>query len=880
MQQSSTETPDGPVAERPVGETTVRLPVGEKTVRIPLNPSAAPKTADGTAAGELREHRTEPSTAQKPAEPVVESAAAPQQATAPATSLAEVGAAAEPTLLERYEAPSGEKTVRIPVAPPAAAAGVGEKTVRIPLDAADESVTRVLSAPVITTDGPLPPAAAPAVPTPVDLDRDTRPGFALVGVLAALAGAAAQLVPHGPLRLVLLLGLIGFGPGAAVLSAVRVRDRLAAWALTVTGSLTVTVGAAVVTLWTHIWQPAATLGALAGATLLACAVQLVRLARAGIRWSPRVVLNLGGDTDRSRGRLWSAVPFVTLTGAIGLWIVALTRLTPAGVGAYGFTAALGLPFVVAVALLATGFAVELFGRARPLVLTGVLLTVPVFMQATVPLLDGTLEYAWTYKHIGVVDLLRDNGHLLDSTDIYQQWPGFFAVVAILSRVSAVDALSFAAWSSLTFALINTLLVAALLRQFTANRRVIVLGVLLSQIAMWVDIGYFSPQALVYSLMLGFWVIVVRWLTATPARPEPVGRIGRLRAWLLRDMPQREEPGRGTRMRASVAATAVFAAITVSHQLTPVVMMFPLVVLAVLGVLRPRLLVVLLGAVLAAFIAPRMGSVSSQYSLFDFDLLANAAGNAAGWNTPQQEFSATVARSLAIGVWGAALFVVWRSRRRLGSVLVPALLAFLPMATLAGGNYGGEAIYRVFAFSLPFAGLLIAGAWTGLRRQGVTTMLVSGVLLAAVLLAALQGLHGQLVVHQVRATDITAAEYFYANAEPGSALVLVAPNFPTKLTGNYGSFNRGHVSVDISLAGDPVFTGTLGGSRLPDVETYIRQLGYATNYLVVSKAMAQYTDYFGTEPAGSMASLETALRLSSDWTLFYQGPDVAIFKLRS
>ena len=64
------------------------------------------------------------------------------------------------------------------------------------------------------------------------------------------------------------------------------------------------------------------------------------------------------------------------------------------------------------------------------------------MHATVPLLYRTIEYAWTYKHIGVVDLIREYGHLLASNDIYQQWPGFFATMAILSHVAGVDALAF------------------------------------------------------------------------------------------------------------------------------------------------------------------------------------------------------------------------------------------------------------------------------------------------------------------------------------------------------------------------------------------------------------------------------------------------------
>jgi hypothetical protein len=279
-----------------------------------------------------------------------------------------------------------------------------------------------------------------------------------------------------------------------------------------------------------------------------------------------------------------------------------------------------------------------------------------------------------------------------------------------------------------------------------------------------------------------------------------------------------------------------------------------------------------------FIVPRLSTVNSQYNLFSFDIFANASGNSANWRTPEQEFSAAVARTLAVGLWLTALIAVFLSRKKLGRVLVPAVIGFLPMATLVAGNYGGEAIYRVFALSMPFVGLLIGTLWAGKGRRGRLAMIASGVLLAVLLLAGLQGLQGQLMVHQVRATDIAAAEYFYENAEPGSGLVLVAPNFPTKLTGNYGQFNQGHVSVDISLIGDPLFTGSIDGGRLPDVENYIREMSYPTNYLVVSDAMDDYTDYFGTADDNAMQSLDNALRASANWRAFYQGPGVAIYQL--
>lgn len=749
-------------------------------------------------------------------------------------------------------------------------------TGRIPALAGETGESQAVTT-IARTGVPAPPETAG---TP---GADHRSGFAVLGLALGVLGAAVPLVPDGHLRLLLLLASVLLGPGAAVMSAVRVADRTTAWALAVAAGLTAATGAAVLTLWTHVWNPDVTVAVLAGAVTVASATRLTVVWRSGGRVrNPFAPPRSAGPppVPGRRAFLSRMLPVAAVAGSVLLWAYALLNLRPAGVGLYGLSVALGWPFAAAVMLLGAGLAAEILGRARPLVLGVCLLAVPLIMQATVPLLDGTVEYAWTYKHIGVVDLIRDNGHLVNANDIYQQWPGFFAVVAMLSHVAGVDALSFAAWSSLTFGLINLLVVAALLRQFTADRRVIALGALLSQIAMWVDIGYFSPQAYVYPLMLTFWLIVVRWLVVVPPLPDGPGVSARLRRRLLSGLPDRPVRSPRERTAAVAGAVAVFAAITVSHQLTPFVMLLPVAALTWLGVIRPRWgLPLALIAVLAAFVGPRLGGVASQYHLFDFDLVANAAGNAGTWRTPEQEFSAVVARTLAIGVWLAALAGIAVARRRPGRVLVPAVLGFLPLLTLAGGNYGGEAVYRVFAFSLPFAALLIADLWVPVSgRLGRRLRAgVSGVLLAAILLAALQGLQGQVVVHQVSRTDITAAEYLYAHAEPGSSVVLAAPNFPTKLRGNYDEFNTRLTALDVSLIGDPAFDGNLNASRVTDIEAHIRALGPRTGYLVVSDAMEDYTEYFGLSPAGSMTSLETGLRHSPHWTVFYQAPGITIFR---
>ncbi|MDT5038135.1 MAG: hypothetical protein QOE03_3320, partial [Micromonosporaceae bacterium] len=489
-------------------------------------------------------------------------------------------------------------------------------------------------------------------------------------VLAAALGLGALAVPGGPVRLVMLLAFVTLGPGAAVICHVRVTDRLVEWALAVTASLTATAAVATAMVWVHLWQPVAAQAAMASAVGVSGLVALINrrprpepareLVGNALLWydtgavdpRPAGTLTHGPRSNEAETRVIAVAtthtrqvlravgmarvggspaiePAASKTGiaaflgtgpvallgvAVLLWVVSMLRYQPERLDGYGLTRAMGVLFVGAVVAVGLSFAIELIGRARTTVLAGGVLVVTVILNATVPLLYREPEYAWTYKHLGVIDLLRDHGAVVDHTDIYQQWPAFFALVAEVSATARVDALAFAAWSPLFFTLLDGLLLAALLKQVTSSRRVVLLGVFLFESCLWVCINYLSPQAFAFALALGFWVILTRWLIAMPV-PSKVGngRLRRRRTALFYGLPTPSAlGGRRTPALAVVGAVAVFAVITASHQLSPFLIITPILLLTVFGAIRPRWLIIPLGLILAGYVLPRLGPLGEQY----------------------------------------------------------------------------------------------------------------------------------------------------------------------------------------------------------------------------------------------------------------------------
>jgi hypothetical protein len=363
---------------------------------------------------------------------------------------------------------------------------------------------------------------------------------------------------------------------------------------------------------------------------------------------------------------------------------------------------------------------------------------------------------------------------------------------------------------------------------------------------------------------------LRWLRAPAPAAALGGRIARVRGWLHRDLPPVASlPVR----RAAVVAIALglFATIVISHQLTPYAALVSLAALALLDLLRPRWIVIALGAMTVAFLASRYHLISSQYGgLFSgTDVVRNASGTAHGWNSNAQAFTATVVRVLAVGMWLLTLAVVVRRLRTPGRVIIPAVLAFAPFAILLGQSYGGEAIYRVFLFSAPWCAYLIAGSLLGLRRALVRNVAIV-VVVAGALLAGLQGLYGPVAINAFTRAELSASTWLYRHAPHGSTLLLAAQDFPALQTADYADDRV------LALPSDPQMgEAWLDPSDEPMLERWVAGLGPQPAYLVVSRRMANYADYYGF-PDG-LSGLQANVSASPRWTVVYRNADVVIYR---
>jgi hypothetical protein len=585
---------------------------------------------------------------------------------------------------------------------------------------------------------------------------------------------------------------------------------------------------------------------------------------------------------------WGARPQVhgvlfAIVGALWLWALQATDIND--IGDYGLLSALHFSFYLALAVLTVGFLVGVRQGASNKLLAPYLALFIAVVHASPVILYGTLRYAWAWKHVGVVDYFMRT-HAIDTNlsflPIYQNWPGFFGISSTLTEaVGLKSALSFAAWAPPVFELLNLAALWIVIGSLTRDRRVRLTACWFFLIGNWVGQDYFAPQAFVFFLYLVSLGVVLRSLSKRPAPPRFVRK---LIPSLRTAGAEYEETAPGAAPSSTWGAVAIvsamFAVVATSHPLTPIVLTASLVGLAIFGVLRVRSLPLIMGAMTVGWLFTGAYSYYSANSTSIFEGFGAFSNNLSsnlmklGHVEESQKLISQAGRAQVALI---AVLAVCGLIRRLAQGKWDAaagVLLVAPIVILIGGNYDGEALFRVFLFALPFAAFFMATLLYPNRDAGrgwMTTVVAIG-LSAVILTGFLFAYYGKESWSYFSKGEIRAASIVYEHAPADTLLVDGTRDYPNQ-------FHDAERFTYVTLATEP--TRSIDQIMKNPVGKLAEWLGdprYREAYLLITKSQKEQIDAIGPLPRGSLAKIEAALLASPRFQVVYHDEDASLFRV--
>ena len=583
---------------------------------------------------------------------------------------------------------------------------------------------------------------------------------------------------------------------------------------------------------------------------------------------------------RARNRA-AAVSWISLAVCVALWALSLGTVDLAGLSSaeLGLVSVLPVTFWVAVAGLmgSFGWAVTRKGSRWP-VLSAHVLALVAMLYATPAILYGTLRYSWAWKHVGVIDYITHNGihfNLGDVLGVYQGWPGFFALNSFLTSASGLrSALGYAPW----VLPLNDLLwlgpVILIARAFSADKRLIWTAAWLFALGNWVGQDYFSPQALAFFLYLTVIAVCLRWLWDPRIGPPPG----------LMDISDAAGHPAPRRWVMVVCLIPLMTAIASIHQLTPLMLVGALTLLAVFRQIRPRTLPLLAAVIAAAWIfyggLPWLETNTSQV----FSGLGNPWANIGGHIVGQGQVPTGQiivnwgARAISAAIGILALIGYQRYRRHHDAQARRswnrlALLAIAALPAAAGNNYGGEIIFRVYLFALPFMAVAAAAAFFPAPERGWSPRVAAIFGVTAVMLAAgfSLGNYGQEAMNHFSPKEVAASEWLYRTAPRGSQVVAADENFPWAFV-HYNWYN--YTFLDQSTS--PSQTVLL---RTPvPIIVHTMDSGTGPAYLILTTSQSASIRLAGTWPPGAYQRITRALLASGQFRVVYSNSDAMVLRL--
>jgi hypothetical protein len=422
---------------------------------------------------------------------------------------------------------------------------------------------------------------------------------------------------------------------------------------------------------------------------------------------------------------WAGAAVLGLLGLLGLalFAVPLRHIDLGRMSAIGLVSVLPRTSLAGIALLVLAFVLALgLRRARPLLLGGMLVAIVGCLHGVTSVIESAPRFATGYQIAGFAEYIGRTGHSAPTLYAYFSWPGFFALVAFVKAVTGGhNLLPVLRFWPVIIDLAYLVPVWLILRNLRASWRAKWFAALLFTVGLWVGQDYFSPQSFDYLLYLLFVAFAVTWFRGRPAARQPGQAGGGLRR-ISRRLAGHREPGElpprptggGERAVLLAVLIAIFVVATVSHQLTPFLMVG---VCAALVLARRSTLTglpVLFGVILIGWLSFAATGYWSGHLAEIFGGIGHLGGNVSSGvggrlqgASPGHELVLYLRVGFAAVVLALAGAGLLRRRRRRIDDRVALVLTCVPFLALGLQNYGGEILLRVYLFALPAASVLAA-----------------------------------------------------------------------------------------------------------------------------------------------------------------------------
>jgi len=667
---------------------------------------------------------------------------------------------------------------------------------------------------------------------------------ALTAVATAVFSVVALLIvavgPSGSVRGIALAGFLLIVPGALALRGSGLPP-VARWGLTPLVGLSALMAISTIQLWVGVWDPRVW-------TLLFIAVVTVA---AGVRvWESRRDLRTVLRRPRPKVRLlglWQ----LAFAAVAATWLAGLPRLRGAQDAPGGLlfvtppTTAIAL--VAAIALFVIAVAQGRLARtAASIGLVWAILRVTSVLATDAPI------YSWTYKHLGVIDVIASEGSLPYDADIYYAWPTMLAGAAGFDEVTGLAPVDAARWFTPVIHLVLLCAVAALARTLGLRGSQISVAVMIAELMTWVGQDYFAPQAMALPLALGALAAAL---------------------WSARDRS------------CMLWALVFFAVLVPTHQLTPFWVAGAIAVLAYLGRI-PGLVVWPMLAWLAVYTAVNWEFVEAYGAISPSSPIDNT-GPATLADDPNGDRSRTQSlyRIAALALWVPALAsaALWLIRRR-ENTFATTILALSPFPLLLAQNYGGEAMLRVYLFSIAPMAILLAPTitrWISERSRvpHPVPIVAAGMVLAIWGVLGAQSYFAPWFANRVSAAQARVTETLL-DYVPGDAYFSAARGlWPTRSTASYLPRSIAHWDYDrplFQVLPEGLPAGVKGEKALSILEEQLEDQPLPTYAMFANQTRAE-ARFDSPKLVEDVDELHTAIADSDRWEEVITDGDVEVFR---